>query len=88
VTGNNFSNSFIGDDLEKRVKTDREATGIVLSGTSDISITGNLFSGLSSKALTIEGPTPERVLFTGNVLTEVESDHARLGHGGTNVDAR
>jgi hypothetical protein len=78
VTGNNFSNSFIGEGAQKRTKTDSDAAGIVLEGTSDIAITGNLFSGLTSKALTLAGPPSQRILFASNVLTEVESDHTQL----------
>jgi len=78
VTGNNFSNSFIGEGAQKRTKTDSDATGIVLEGTSDIAITGNLFSGLTSKALTLAEPPSQRILFSSNVLTEVESDHLQL----------
>lgn len=78
VTGNNFSNSFIGEGAQKRTKTDSDAAGIVLDGTRDIAITGNLFSGLTSKALALSGQPSQRILFSGNVLTEVESDDAQL----------
>jgi hypothetical protein len=78
VTGNNFSSSFIGEGAQKRTKTDSDAAGIVLEGTSDIAITGNLFSGLTSKALNLAGPPSQRILFASNVLTEVESDHTQL----------
>jgi hypothetical protein len=79
VTGNNFSNSYIGENKQKRQKVDSDAAGIVLAGASDIAITGNSFSGLTTKALTLEGEPARRVLFTGNVLTDVQSDHAKLG---------
>jgi hypothetical protein len=79
VTGNNFSSSHIGDRMDKRAENDRSAAGIVLAGTSDIAITGNLFSGLSTKAVALEGDKPaSRVLFSGNVLTDVTSDHSEL----------
>lgn len=78
VTGNNFSNSYIGEGAQKRARNDSEATGIILEGTRDIAITGNLFSGLTTKALTLIGPPSQRILFAGNVLTEVESDHLQL----------
>lgn len=82
VTGNNFSNSHIGDDKQKRTKVDSDATGIVLAGTSDIAISGNSFSGLTTKAVTIEGDSPKRVLFSNNVLSEVSSEHRKLEHAG------
>jgi hypothetical protein len=78
VTGNNFSNSYIGEGSQKRQKVDSAATGVVLRGTSDITLSGNLFSGLTSKAVTLDKPESSRVLFSGNVLTEVESDHKEL----------
>lgn len=86
VTGNNFANSFIGDGAEKRAKNDREASGIVLKGTSDIAISGNSFAGLSSKAVSMEEPPSERVLWIGNVLTEVEADRGLTRLSGTNLD--
>lgn len=78
VTGNNFSNSYIGEGSQKRQKVDSAATGVVLKGTSDITLSGNLFSGLTSKAVTLDKPESSRVLFSGNVLTAVESDHKNL----------
>ena len=78
VTGNNFSSSYIGDGKDKRTTADRSAAGIVLAGTSDIAISGNTFSGLSTKALTLEGDASKRVLFSNNLLTEVQSDHPQL----------
>ncbi|MCI0360873.1 MAG: right-handed parallel beta-helix repeat-containing protein [Planctomycetaceae bacterium] len=75
VAGNNFSSSHIGDGVDKRGESDRSAAGIVLAGTSDIAISGNLFSGLSTKAVALEGDKPAaRVSFTGNLLTDVTSD--------------
>jgi len=75
VTGNSFSSSHIGDSQDKRAENDRSAAGIVLAGTSDIAISGNLFSGLSTKAVTLEGDQPAKgVLFSGNALIGVASD--------------
>jgi hypothetical protein len=75
VTGNNFSSSYIGDDKDKRAENDRSAAGIILVGTSDIAIGGNVFAGLTTKAVTLEGDKqPARVSFAGNVLTDVTSD--------------
>lgn len=75
VTGNNFSSSYIGEGKDKRAEKDRSAAGIVLAGTSDIAITGNLFSGLSTKAVALEGDqAKDKVLFSGNLLVDVASD--------------
>lgn len=79
VTGNNFSNSYLGDGRVKRRENDRAAAGIVLEGTRDIAITGNTFSGLTTKALSLVGEPSRRILFAGNVLTDVRSDHGKLG---------
>ncbi|MHC4394075.1 MAG: right-handed parallel beta-helix repeat-containing protein [Planctomycetota bacterium] len=88
VTGNNFSDSYIGGGKVKRrgqidgtgywSGKDKAATGMVLNGTSDITVVGNMFSGVRPKALTIEGQSSKRVLFTDNVLTDVESEHTKL----------
>ena len=71
VTGNNFSSSFIGEGKDKRAATDRTASGIVLAGTSDIAISGNLFSGLTTEAVAWDGEPSARVLFSSNVVTDV-----------------
>jgi len=76
VTGNNFSNSYIGNG-EKRQKVDSAAAGIVLSGTAEIAITGNVFSGLTTKALTLEGDPSKEILFKDNVLADVTTDTPR-----------
>jgi len=78
VTGNNFSNSYIGKGKTKRTANDLAAAGMVLNGTSGIAVTGNLFSGLRPKALTVEGPASKNVLFTDNVLVDTAGDHKKL----------
>jgi hypothetical protein len=78
VTGNNFSDSTIGSGQENREQGDRAASGLSLTGTSDVVISGNLFAGVEPKAIGVEGAPSRRVLVSGNVLTDVESDHARL----------
>ena len=78
VTGNNFSNSYIGDNKLKRQPGDLAAAGIVLNGTSDIAVVGNLFSGVRPRALTLGAESSSRVVFANNVLTDVESDHTKL----------
>ncbi len=88
VTGNSFSDSYIGGGRLKRQGQiegrgywsgrDKAAAGLVLESTSDITVVGNMFSGVRPKALMIEGEPSKRVLFTNNVLTDVESDHSEL----------
>lgn len=78
VTGNNFSDSYIGDDKIKRAESDRAAGGMVLSGTSGITVVGNLFSSVRPKALAIKGKPSNKVLFADNALVDVDSDHKKL----------
>jgi hypothetical protein len=86
VTGNNFSSSYMGDGKVKRAVADQGAGGLVLAGTSDIAISGNIFSGLSTKALSWEGEPSKRVLFSNNVLTDVISDHAKSQQTSGNLE--
>jgi nitrous oxidase accessory protein NosD len=81
VSGNNFSNSYIGDGKVKRPATDRAAAGVVLSGTTDVAVSGNLFSSVRPKALELRDAPSRRILFSGNVLTDAESDHDRTRDG-------
>lgn len=69
VTGNNFSDSFIGGS-EKRSPNDQAASGLVLSGTSDVNVTGNLFSGLDQNAVSFGSDDTERILVNGNIFTQ------------------
>jgi len=78
VTGNNFSNSYIGDGKVKRGTNDLAAAGMVLNGTSGVAVTGNLFSGLRPKALSLEGPASRLVLFSNNVFVDTTGDHTKL----------
>ncbi|MBL7189138.1 MAG: right-handed parallel beta-helix repeat-containing protein [Phycisphaerae bacterium] len=78
VTGNNFSNSYIGEGKTKRSADDQTAAGLVLDGTSGITVVGNLFSGVRPKALTVEGKPSTSIVFTDNVLIDVSSDHKKL----------
>lgn len=81
VAGNNFSNSFVGDDGGmRRDSEDRNAGGIVLESTNDIAISGNVFSGLTEKALALAGES-HGIVFANNVLCDVESDHGQLEAG-------
>jgi len=81
VTGNNFSNSYIGygeSDKVKRRKNDLAAAGIVLEGTTDVTISGNLFSSVRPKAILQKGNPSKRIVFAGNILTDAQSDHGQL----------
>ena len=75
VTGNNFSDSNIGGE-EKRRPGDRSASGIVLEGTTDVVVSGNLFSGLDTPAVALEGEPSRRILLSDNILTDLEQPAA------------
>jgi hypothetical protein len=79
VSGNNFSDSTIGNGQLARPKNEAPASGITLRGTTGIAISGNLFSNLVPKALASDAPPSTRILFSGNVVTGAESDHSNLG---------
>ncbi len=63
VTGNNFSNAHIGPGR----KRDDESMGVILKSTSDITITGNIFTGLSESAIKAVGNC-ERILIESNII--------------------
>lgn len=74
VTGNNFSNSYLGDGKIRRKEGDRDAAGVVLDGTRDVTITGNVFSGLTTDAYTTKGSV-EGIQIESNIV--VDSSPAR-----------
>lgn len=65
VTGNNFSDAFIGPGLRR----DDEAGGILLEETEAITVTGNGFSGLATDAIR-GAATSEQVEIHDNVITD------------------
>lgn len=73
VTGNNFSNSYIGKDSIKRKVDDAAAGGMLIDNAQHITITGNIFSGLTEKAVTVKGEK-KNIVFANNILVDVESD--------------
>lgn len=78
VVGNSFADSYIGGGKFKRADDDREAAGMIIEGTSNLAITGNLFSGLRPKGFSAEGETSERVLFTNNIFADTGSEESKL----------
>jgi parallel beta-helix repeat protein len=80
ITGNNFCNSYIGDGKLKRTEQDKNTeqmrlgrdggTGIILQGTSDIAISGNVFGGLFGEAVRAD-ENCSRISVTGNVMTDL-----------------
>jgi len=78
VTGNNFSNSWIGESQVKRRVNDLAAAGMTVEGTSHVAVAGNVFASVRPKAIAVEGEPSRRILFSDNVLTDVVSDHEQL----------
>lgn len=78
VTGNNFSDSYVGEGEVKRPANDLYAGGLVICGTSDVVISGNIFSGVRPKALAVEGEISKRILFSNNLIVDADSDHTKL----------
>jgi hypothetical protein len=77
VTGNNFSNSYIGHGQVKRRTDDLKAAGLTLDKTRGVTVSGNLFSSVRPKAVQVIEPTTH-VIFGDNLLIDVESDHEKL----------
>lgn len=69
ITGNNFSDSYIGGQTRRTDKANL-ATGIILEGTTDIVISGNQFSGLADPAVTARRGC-RRLAITGNIVRDV-----------------
>lgn len=86
LAGNNFSNSYVGG---RTIRGERnpEAGGLLLESTSHVAVSGNLFSGLTTKALDLADKSSRRVLFANNVVVDAASDHERLeeSHVGGNL---
>ena len=76
ITGNAFSNSHNGpgtrreEDYEAMWPQKVYASGIELEGTSDIAITGNLFTGLIEEAVRTKGRCV-RIALAGNVASDL-----------------
>lgn len=78
VTGNNISNSYIGENSVKRRVDDLAAAGMTLDGATDVAIVGNSFASVRPRAVELKDGGARRVVFSSNVLTDVESDHDQL----------
>jgi hypothetical protein len=79
VTGNSFCDSYIGSGQVKRQPNDIQAGGVLLAGASDVSLTGNVFSGLRPQAVSLEAGSPSRgVLAADNVVVDADSDIEKL----------
>jgi parallel beta-helix repeat protein len=74
ITGNNFSNAHIGG----KTKRDDPASGVLLRGASDVTVCGNVFTGLTGRAIEADANS-RRIAASGNVVSETprEGDRSR-----------
>lgn len=77
VTGNNFSNSYIGDGKQKRRPHDRAAGGVSLDAASEILISGNVFSGLTTKAVEYDKDACKGIELSGNLVVDREESDGK-----------
>ncbi|HUQ68270.1 MAG TPA: right-handed parallel beta-helix repeat-containing protein [Planctomycetaceae bacterium] len=81
VTGNTFCNSDIGEGKTKRPREHQNAIsrdlafGVHLDSTTDIALTGNVFSGLRDAAIQTKGDC-RRIVVVGNAVADVSQDDA------------
>ena len=78
VTGNTFVNSHVGGTTKRPVEHQQPisrdlAFGVLLEGTEDITLTGNVFAGLQDAAISTSGEC-RRVVVVGNVVTDTGRD--------------
>jgi len=78
VTGNCFCDSHIGDGKRRRSTEDAAAAGVTLESTREICLTGNVFSGLTTPAVSLTGAATRNSVVSSNVLVDVDSQHDRL----------
>ncbi len=75
ITGNTFTNSYIGEGTVKRIPKNDDPMqldaqgGVILQKAESITLTGNSFSGTDAEALSISDDSTH-ILFTSNTLTD------------------
>jgi hypothetical protein len=77
ITGNNFCDSYVGENTVMRKVNDQLAGGVVLETTRDVTIVGNTFSSVP-KAMELRGGISQHVIFSDNLMIDTTSDHAKL----------
>lgn len=65
ITGNNFSNAHVGGTVER----EDETGGVRLSKTTDVVISGNIFSGMAREAIKSIGEC-KRIVCLGNIFCD------------------
>ena len=75
VTGNSFSNSFVGNGTVRRGSDDFTAAGIFLDATTNVGIVGNTFSSVRPQAIASgKNQAGTGLLISGNLLVDVENE--------------
>jgi parallel beta-helix repeat protein len=69
VTGNAFCNSYLGDGKVRRKEGDRDAGGLVLESTQNVTVSGNTFTGLIPEAVTKIGDS-KGTIFSSNIFVD------------------
>lgn len=80
VTGNTFCNSHIGGATKRPIEHPQPisrdlAYGVLLDRTSDVTLSGNVFSGLRNPAITTLG-TCKAIVLNGNAIVDADTDSA------------
>ncbi len=75
ISANTFCNSDIGGAIKRKMKHDNPlqldaGSGIVLDKTTDILISGNMFSGLDGSAVICKSRQCERIHIVANLVTD------------------
>ena len=90
VSGNSFCNTHIGGTLRRLAPGQDVARGIVLNATTDITITGNTFTGLGESAVKANGDC-KRIVLSANAMADCSRDapgkHPTLDLGKAEVTA-
>jgi nitrous oxidase accessory protein NosD len=86
VTGNSFSNSFIGDGQVRRRPDDLLAAGLRIDGGTGVTFSGNTLSGLAATPIAIGDGMTGRMLFDGNSETDSISTPDALRRLGATED--
>lgn len=78
VSGNNFSDSYIGEGKVKERTEGIVSSGVTLDGGKNVLFSGNVFSGIKPYKAFIIKKESNNIFFENNMLINVTSDHNKL----------
>ena len=87
VTGNSFSNSYIGEGKVRRGANDLLAAGIRFDSGHGVSFSGNTVSGLSPQPIIIGDTFDGGMLSDGNVISDFNADEQIMKQIGATADS-